>query len=79
MLKVSASLGVAMIVTSSALHAGPVEEFFNGLDADSDGKISLQESTANAGLASYFSTLDEDENGYLTPQEFGADEPQTRG
>ena len=65
------TLGAALIAVSATLHADPVEELFNELDADNDGKLSWQESSSYANLKNYFTSLDANQDGYLTPFEFG--------
>jgi Ca2+-binding EF-hand superfamily protein len=65
------TLGAALIAVSATLHADPVEELFNDLDADKDGKLSWQESSSYANLKNYFTSLDANQDGYLTPFEFG--------
>nr|WP_102136329.1 EF-hand domain-containing protein [Marinobacterium profundum] len=67
----SMTLAAALIAASTSLHADPVQELFNDLDADKDGKISWQESITFADLKNYFSSLDANQDGYLTPIEFG--------
>jgi len=65
------TLGAALIAASATLHADPVEKLFNELDADNDGKLSWQESSSYANLKNYFTSLDANQDGYLTPFEFG--------
>ncbi|WP_157890301.1 EF-hand domain-containing protein [Marinobacterium aestuarii] len=60
-----------LIAASSTIHADPVQELFNDLDADKDGKLSWQESITYADLKTYFSSLDANQDGYLSPFEFG--------
>ena len=67
------TLGAALIAAAATVHADPVEALFNDLDADNDGKLSRQESSAYAALESYFVTLDTNQDGYLTPFEFGVE------
>jgi hypothetical protein len=74
----TAALGAALLTTCATLHADPVETLFHELDADNDGKLSWQESSAYSDLTTYFTSLDANQDGYLTPFEFGV-ERRARG
>ncbi|UTW12471.1 EF-hand domain-containing protein [Marinobacterium rhizophilum] len=67
----TATLGAALLTTCATLHADPVQTLFQELDVDNDGKLSWQESSAYADLKTYFTSLDANQDGYLTPFEFG--------
>lgn len=69
----TATLGAALLTACATLHADPVETLFNELDADNDGKLSWQESSAYSDLKTYFTSLDANQDGYLTPFEFGVE------
>ena len=45
---------------------------FRGLDADNDGRVSLDEAQADARVAEQFRMADTDRDGYLSAEEFSA-------
>jgi Ca2+-binding EF-hand superfamily protein len=65
------TLAATLLAVSTSPHADPVQDLFNDLDVDRDGKLSWQESNTYADLKTYFSSLDANQDGYLTPFEFG--------
>jgi Ca2+-binding EF-hand superfamily protein len=50
---------------------------FESLDKNSDGKVSLDEASANDPLFTAFKTLDANKDGTLTKEEFSSYRPST--
>ncbi|MBI3222133.1 MAG: EF-hand domain-containing protein, partial [Nitrosomonadales bacterium] len=56
-----------------AKTSAKLDQMFNGVDSDDDGKLSLQETEQKApGLAANFEQIDTDHDGGLTKQEITA-------
>jgi hypothetical protein len=54
----------------SGASSGQGQQGWADVDTDSNGTISKQEATANAGLTQIFDQADNDKNGELTPDEY---------
>jgi hypothetical protein len=75
---VKASIAKSLLLTSviaaglfaSAATAG--DDLFTTLDVNEDGVIDTQEASAHEVLAASFASLDTDQNGVLTREEFEA-------
>ena len=53
----------------AATVALAIEDVMAALDTDNDGRISVEEATADASLSAVFAELDIDKDGYLSPSE----------
>lgn len=66
-----------LVLPAVAVHAGeaaptaPALVGFQSVDANHDGKVSIQEAKTIADLSAEFRTLDTDQDSLLTPVEFG--------
>ena len=62
-----------LIVITSLLFASnsvlAQEDIMDALDADNDGRISLEEASSDAALSSVFTELDVNKDGYLSASE----------
>lgn len=58
---------VALTFASMALIAA--EDLIAKLDADNDGRISIEEAAEDAELSARFTELDTNKDGYLSPSE----------
>jgi hypothetical protein len=47
-------------------------DWWKAADVNADGKLSLSESAANAGLSTRFATIDSDKDGFVTNEEYRA-------
>lgn len=53
----------------AATVALAIEDVMATLDTDNDGRISVEEASADASLSAVFAELDIDKDGYLSPSE----------
>tara|TARA_R110000744_G_scaffold80307_6_gene157653 strand:- start:1195 stop:1401 length:207 start_codon:yes stop_codon:yes gene_type:complete len=62
-----------LIVITSLLFASnsvlAQDDIMDALDADNDGRISLEEASSDAALSSVFTELDVNKDGYLSASE----------
>ncbi|GAC25182.1 MAG: hypothetical protein CL579_03620 [Alteromonadaceae bacterium] len=62
-----------LIVITSLLFASSSvlaqDDIMDALDADNDGRISLEEASSDAALSSVFTELDVNKDGYLSASE----------
>jgi Ca2+-binding EF-hand superfamily protein len=62
-----------LIVISSLLFAScnvlAQDDILDALDADNDGRISVEEASSDAALSSVFTELDVNKDGYLSASE----------
>lgn len=78
MKKVATTLGTALFIASAMVHANPVDDLFQGVDSNQDGKISQAEAAINPELEAQFAAIDVNQDGFLTPDEFQVEEaPQS--
>ncbi|MFA3792320.1 hypothetical protein AB6T38_14490 [Aliiglaciecola sp. SL4] len=57
----------AFVLASSAVYAQ--EDKISILDANADGRISVEEAASDPALSAVFAKLDINKDGYLTPSE----------
>jgi Ca2+-binding EF-hand superfamily protein len=69
-LLLTCTTGEALFAQAARSELKPIA--FSTLDTNKDGKISLTEARADAGLEEAFAMLDINHDGYLTPAEFAA-------
>ena len=56
--------------TSDTKISPPGKNWFNDLDADNDGQLSVTEAAGNAGMKDSFVTIDANADGYVTLEEY---------
>jgi Ca2+-binding EF-hand superfamily protein len=66
---------IATLTLASAAYAQSGKPSFESLDKNADGKISLDEASADPALFTAFKTLDTNKDGYLSKEEFSAFKP----
>jgi len=66
-----AGRAAANVTTTDTTKASPPgKNWFNDLDADADGQLSVTEANGNAGVHANFGTIDANADGYVTMDEY---------
>lgn len=60
----------ALAAEAPSAKPAPLATTFAALDANKDGRLSLEESKAKPALQAAFESLDRNADGYLAPEEF---------
>lgn len=64
------SLTLMFVATVAFAQTGPGEPSFSGLDANEDGRLSMEEAQVDPRVAEVFQKADTDLDGYLSLKEF---------